>query len=368
MTNCPYNIHYKAYQSLEPCTSVYLKQKWDKTDYEKYVKRVLNTEYVIDDSPPYAYQHITQIKNKENKSKTNSKKQLIILNQYDYNLKKAVEEQYKKDQLNIMNQNLLQKLKYMARESNYGKDKLLKENKEHDRLLKSISKYPPPHTQIIKHNKKKTTKTTTTTTRNVKSTKVGSISSQKKYIKTVPKKKEPKTKGICNYSNNIIKSTNKEMKKDKKSSKKKSTIKKNIKYKIKSVDSRSGSGSYSDSDSSSSSSNYYNKNNHSRNSSYDSSSSLISNDPRYYEELNTKMELISLNGNDFPEYKQIKERFDRLYDLPPKSTLPIFEKASTGFGDDNESIVEIKNKLLNETKLIQNRQSLQELDFTYLNI
>jgi len=29
---------------------------------------------------------------------------VIYLNQYDYNMKKAVEEQYKKDQLNKMNE------------------------------------------------------------------------------------------------------------------------------------------------------------------------------------------------------------------------------------------------------------------------
>jgi len=41
MVDCPYNVHYKAYQSLEPCTSIYLKQKWDKAGYEKYVQRIL---------------------------------------------------------------------------------------------------------------------------------------------------------------------------------------------------------------------------------------------------------------------------------------------------------------------------------------
>jgi len=65
----------------------------------------------------------------------------------------------------------------MARESEYGRDKLLKENKEHNRLLKSISRYPPPHTQNTQRknmktttNKKTTSKimTTNTTTKNVK--------------------------------------------------------------------------------------------------------------------------------------------------------------------------------------------------------
>jgi len=40
MANNPYNIPYKAYQSIEPCSNLYLKQKWDRSEHEHYVRRL----------------------------------------------------------------------------------------------------------------------------------------------------------------------------------------------------------------------------------------------------------------------------------------------------------------------------------------
>jgi hypothetical protein len=69
MVDFPYNIHYKAYQSLDPCTNVYLKQKWDKADYKCYVNRIINTKCRVDDSSPFVYKHQEQLKKREKKIK-----------------------------------------------------------------------------------------------------------------------------------------------------------------------------------------------------------------------------------------------------------------------------------------------------------
>jgi len=395
----PYNVHYKAYQSLEPCTSVYLKQKWDKANYERYVERIFNSKYVVDDSPPFSYQHGTQLKNKENNNR-NNKKQVIYLNQYDYNLKKAVEEQYKKDQLIKINENLLRKLKYMARKSDYGRDQLLKENKEHDRLLKSLSKYPPPHIQDTQNMKKKTTttkkastKNTTKPNKNIKVARKELISSTKKEV---TKKKVSKSKENYDDSNNTIKQTKKVSKKANKSQKgnTKSTTKKNKKHKSKTGHSSSSSSNSSSNSSSSSSSNYSygcgydysydynssssssnsysnsNSNSHSRSSSCDSSSSLISNDNQNHNEnINNRDEIISMTSSNTSEYHLVKEKFDHLYDIPSKSSLPLFLGSTEGLDDEEyENIKTVKKKMLAETELIQNRQSLKEFDFIHLDI
>jgi len=346
MANCPYNIPYKAYRSIEPCTNVYLKQKWDRSGYEHFVRRLKDIKCVVDDSPPFAYRHNSQLRNKENKLKEENKKDVICLNQYEYNLKKAVQEQYKKDQINKMNENLLEKLKYMARESDYGRNKLLKASKEHDRLLKSLSRYPPPQSPSKKKNtqnkkKKRTTKnkTTSTTTEKIKVSKKPSSSSLSSFkdeeqdtVKTTKKILKPKDLNVY-----LTKSTEKQS-----FSKSNSNSNTSLKKSSKNIPKPSKKKS-----------NYNKTNNHSRTSSCDSNSSLINienqnSDPKEEKE------------NLYTEYKLIKSKIDHLNDKPVKVSIDIYSGNSDN--DLSASMESVKKKVLAETELIQNRDSQKIFD------
>ncbi len=92
------------------------------------------------------------------------------------------------------------------------------------------------------------------------------------------------------------------------------------------------------------------KGNHSRASSCDSSSSLISTESQN-----------RIHEDQYLEYEVIKTKIDQLNDIPIKSSIPIFECSSDSMSASMELV---KKKVLAETDLIQNRQSLKVFDFS----
>lgn len=173
MIDSAFSVSYVAYQSIKPCANRYLQKKWDKSSYERHIKKLSTMKSAVDNTLPYSYNHKYLLSKKEenyqgrnDKNSTGKKKEkeCICLNQYEYNLKKAVDEQYKQDTIRRENKLLLRKLTYMARDSEYQRSKLLEESRMQDIYKKRISKYPlvemfPSNTNKKKKstNKKKST-------------------------------------------------------------------------------------------------------------------------------------------------------------------------------------------------------------------
>jgi hypothetical protein len=357
MVDFPYIKNYKIYNSLDPCTNLYLKQKWDKASYETCVKRVLLAKSTIDDLPPYSYKHHSQLRNKENKLKNENKREIIYLSQYDYNLKRAVQEQYEKDLLDKTNKNLLSKIRYMSKESNYSREKLLKENEENKRILKNLSKFKPHNND---DKKKKTTKTLakTASTKSIVNDKdVQSIlnkSESSASIKSTSSKKtvtwdmniRPKSAYERSNSNYSLKLSKKSFNTNKKAN--------NEKYAKKNNENDNNSIDNSSISSCGNTSGKTNSNSKSNKTQTTTTSSSSENQIK--------------SRNKYPDYKLYNKKMDKLYEMPIKPEMTSLLKALVNEKEIKENemkIKETKDKIFGEIELIQNRKSLKELELSY---